>query len=135
VKRDAWVAIGGVVVALGAAAGLAVVLWPTPARQPAGTSDARALFQEHCAVCHGAQGKGDGPGARVVAQKIRDFTDAQAMRSVSDRFLFEIIQKGGSQFGRSNAMPAWSMKLSDAEIRELVELIRSFARPGAKEGS
>jgi hypothetical protein len=32
-------------------------------------------------------------------------------------------------------MPAWSMKLSDAEIRELVGLIRSFARPGAKEGS
>jgi mono/diheme cytochrome c family protein len=133
-KRGAWLAIGGGAMVV-AAATAAIILWPAARPQPAGTSDARALFREHCAVCHGSDGRGDGPGARVVGQKIRDFTDAQAMRSVNDRFLFEIIQKGGSQFGRSNAMPAWSMKLSDAEIRELVGLIRSFARPRGKEGS
>jgi cytochrome c oxidase cbb3-type subunit 3 len=80
-------------------------------------------------VCHGDTGKGDGPGARVIGQRLRDFTDPQAMRQVSDRYLFEIIQKGGSQFGRSNAMPAWGMKLGDAEIRALVAYIRSLARP------
>jgi len=53
------------------------------------------------------------------------------MRQVNDRFLFDIIKKGGSQFGRSNAMPAWGMKLSDEEIHGLVAYIRSLARQNA----
>jgi mono/diheme cytochrome c family protein len=58
---------------------------------------------------------------------MRDFSDPDAMRAVNDRFLVEITKKGGSQFGRSNAMPAWSMKLSDEEIRAIVAYIRSLA--------
>lgn len=98
----------------------------------------RALYDAHCAVCHGSTGKGDGPGARVVRQPMRDFTDPAAMQPVSDRFLFEITKKGSSQFGRSNAMPAWGMKLSDTEIHDVVAYIRSLARrnppaPGRKD--
>ena len=87
----------------------------------------RALYDAHCAVCHGSTGKGDGPGARVVRQPMRDFTDPAAMQAVGDRFLFEITKKGSSQFGRSNAMPSWGMQLSDEEIRALVVYIRSLA--------
>ena len=96
---------------------------------PAATrpQDGRAVFEAHCAICHGPMGKGDGPGARVIRQKMLDFSDAAAMREVSDRFLFDIIKKGGSQFGRSNAMPAWGMKLTDEEIRAVVAHIRSLA--------
>jgi mono/diheme cytochrome c family protein len=53
------------------------------------------------------------------------------MQAVSDGFLFEITKKGSSQFGRSNAMPAWGMKLSDAEIHDVVAYIRSLARRDA----
>jgi mono/diheme cytochrome c family protein len=97
---------------------------------PAATGAPRgqALYEAHCAVCHGVTGKGDGPGARVVRQPMRDFGDPAAMQRLTDRFLFEIIQKGSSQFGRSNAMPAWGMKLSDAEIHDVVAYIRSLAR-------
>jgi mono/diheme cytochrome c family protein len=58
---------------------------------------------------------------------MRDFSDAGAMRAVDDAFLTEMIKKGSSQFGRSNAMPAWGMKFSDEEIRALVAYIRSLA--------
>jgi mono/diheme cytochrome c family protein len=85
-----------------------------------------ALYDAHCAVCHGPSGKGNGPGARVIRQPMQDFSDPAAMRAADDRFLVEIIKKGGSQFGRSNAMPAWSMKLSDEEIRAIVAYIRSL---------
>jgi mono/diheme cytochrome c family protein len=69
---------------------------------------------------------------------MRDFSSPAAMREVSDRFLFEIIKKGSSQFGRSNAMPSWGMKLSDEEIRAVVAHIRSLASgtragPGGRE--
>jgi mono/diheme cytochrome c family protein len=94
---------------------------------PAPVLSGRALFEAHCAVCHGPGGKGDGPGVRIIAQRLQDFSDAAAMRGVDDRFLFDIIKKGGSQFGRSNAMPSWGMKLSDDEIRALVAHIRSLA--------
>jgi len=94
---------------------------------PAPESRGPVLYETHCAICHGPSGKGDGPGARVLRQPMADFTDPNGMRRASDRFLFEIIKKGSSQFGRSNAMPSWGMKLSDEEIRALVAYIRSLA--------
>lgn len=100
---------------------------PVPAVGPATTG--RLVYETHCAVCHGPSGKGDGPGAHVIRQPMRDFSSAEAMRDVKDRFLFEIIKKGSSQFGRSNAMPSWAMKLSDDEIRAVVAHIRSLASP------
>lgn len=128
-----------VVVSLGAAAGLALLAHerlqhdePTPL-STTGPS-ARALYHAHCAVCHGSTGKGDGPGATVLRQAMRDFTDPGAMAAVTDRFLFEIIKKGSSQFGRSNAMPSWGMRLSDEQIQALVMYIRSLA-PGTSAGS
>ncbi len=109
------------------------LLWSIPLPHGAGTRAAtqvpqgRALYDAHCAVCHGPTGKGDGPGASVVRQPMRDFSDPVAMREVNDRFLFDMIKKGSSQFGRSNAMPAWGMKLSDEEIRAVVMYIHSLA--------
>jgi mono/diheme cytochrome c family protein len=104
-----------------------------PAPPTPGSLTGRSLYEVHCAVCHGVTGKGDGPGATVVRQPIRDFSDPAAMRVVDDRFLFEIIKKGGSQFGRSNAMPSWGMQLADDEIRSVVAYIRSLAS-GARSG-
>lgn len=96
----------------------------------------RAQYDTHCAVCHGPTGKGDGPGARVIRQPMRDFSDPAAMQAVGDQFLFDMIKKGSSQFGRSNAMPAWGMKFSDEEIRAVVAHIRSLAarKPPAPPG-
>lgn len=107
--------------------GRALLRQEAPARGVAPASVGRIAYETHCAVCHGATGKGDGPGARVIRQAMRDFSNADAMREVKDRFLFEIIKKGSSQFGRSNAMPSWGMKLSDDEIHAVVAHIRSLA--------
>lgn len=101
-----------------------------PALPAPGAPSGRDLYAAHCAVCHGATGKGDGAGATVVRQPLGDFSDPVAMRAVDDRFLSEIIKKGGSQFGRSNAMPSWGMKLSDDEIRAVVSHLRSLASGG-----
>jgi mono/diheme cytochrome c family protein len=120
------------VLAIGIGTGVSL-LWGMRLSQQAGkpaatpSYDGRSIFKAHCAICHGPEGKGDGPGASVIHQKMLDFTDAAAMRGVNDRFLFDIIKKGGSQFGRANAMPAWGMKLSDEEIRAVVAFIRSLA--------
>jgi mono/diheme cytochrome c family protein len=116
--------------ALGALLGLGLFLWirpGTPPDPPEASLDGQALYRAHCAVCHGPTGKGDGPGGRVIRQAMRDFSSAAAMQSVDDRTLAAIIAKGSSQFGRSNAMPAWGMKLSGAQIQALVAHIRSLS--------
>ena len=126
--------LAGILLVLGA---VGVLFWALrPSREasvPAasGPPNGRALYATHCAACHGANGKGDGPGAAVVRTPMPDFTNEAAMKRVDDTFLAEIIKKGGSQFGRSNAMPAWGMKLSDAEVRALVRYIRSLTGPGS----
>ncbi len=67
----------------------------------------------------------------MIRQRIRDVGDPAAMREVDDRFLAAIIREGGSQFGRSNAMPAWSMRLSDEQIRTVVAYMRALSAGGA----
>ena len=128
-----------VLVGVGAGATLLWGMWlsrkaGTPAATP--PQDGRAIFEAHCTVCHGPMGRGDGPGSKVIRQRMLDFSDAAAMRGLDDRFLFDIIKKGSSQFGRSNAMPAWGMKLTDEEIRAVVAYIRSLAsqNPTASSG-
>ncbi|MFA8384683.1 MAG: c-type cytochrome [Pelagibaca sp.] len=45
----------------------------TPEEMPE-ASDGRALFMENCAVCHGADAKGNGPMARVMETEPADLT-------------------------------------------------------------
>lgn len=60
----------GYLIGLAAAATLAACAEPEmPVPQ-----DGRALFMENCAVCHGADAKGDGPLARDMAKAPKDLT-------------------------------------------------------------
>jgi mono/diheme cytochrome c family protein len=98
---------------------------------PAGLSAAEepgALFTELCSVCHGIDGKGDGPSARGLEPKPADFTDCKAMAKDADDVLFKIIKAGGQSVGRSTVMPAWGDSLSDQQIGELVRFIRALCK-------
>ena len=41
-------------------------------------SDAGAMFTTYCAVCHGKEGKGDGPAAKALAKTPADLTKLSA---------------------------------------------------------
>jgi mono/diheme cytochrome c family protein len=43
--------------------------------------DGRALFLGHCAECHGAEGRGDGPSASALPTEPADLTQIAARRS------------------------------------------------------
>ncbi len=86
------------------------------------------LFAHYCAVCHGAEGAGDGFNAWNLDPKPRDLSDAQYQRAVSDAWLAEVIDQGGRGVSRSSLMPAWGRTLTAGQIREVISFIRTLPR-------
>ena len=54
------------------------------------------------------------------------------MNQLSDKFLMEIISKGGSAVGKSRMMPAWGGQFKENQIRDIVAYVRSIADPPYK---
>jgi mono/diheme cytochrome c family protein len=75
------------------------------------------VYQQQCSMCHGADGKG------LRSTGTPDFTEAKVQSALSDQALLDTIRNGKP----GTAMPAWSGKLSDAEIRAAASFVRSFA--------
>lgn len=75
--------------------------------------DGQMLFEQHCAICHGAEGKG-GVG---VPLSLPSF-----INSVSDEYLRKTIRVGRP--GR--IMPAFT-KLSDAQVNALANYMRNWS--------
>lgn len=90
-------------------------------------AEAKQIFQTRCTVCHGADGKGDGPGAAALNPKPRDYTNQEWQKSVTDEHLHETIVKGGQAMGLSAGMPP-NPDLADKPqvVDELVKIVRSF---------
>jgi mono/diheme cytochrome c family protein len=92
----------------------------------AGQADAQKIFQTRCFVCHGRDGKGDGPSAAGLAEKPQDLTDANWQRSTTDERIRSVIQGGGAAIGKTGAMPP-NPDLSQEQVQGLVAFVRSMA--------
>lgn len=119
-----------------------LLAWAAPGVSEARADDASAAaaqktFQGQCATCHGAEGKGDGPGGIEVLPVPRDFSvgrfkfDADGDGRVgTDEDLFLVIRNGASAVGGNPLMISWA-HLGDDHIRELVVYVRGLERPGS----
>jgi mono/diheme cytochrome c family protein len=92
----------------------------------------RKLYLTYCSSCHGDKGKGDGPAASSLPAKPADHTDGSVMNQLTDKFLMEIISKGGGAVGKSALMPAWGSQIKDQQLRDVIAYIRSIADPPYK---
>ncbi|MPZ75674.1 MAG: c-type cytochrome [Deltaproteobacteria bacterium] len=95
-------------------------------------AEGQKLYSTHCSACHGEGGKGDGPAGKSLPIKPADHTDGKLMNSFSDKFLSEIISKGGVAVGKSPFMPSWGGVLKENQLRDLVAYLRSIANPPYK---
>lgn len=88
---------------------------------------AKKYFTQNCQVCHGADGKGDGPGAANLNPKPQNYTDPKWQDKVKDDEIKKAIVKGGAAVGRSPIMPAHpDLKKKPEVVDELVKIIRGF---------
>jgi len=100
--------------------------------QQGNLANGKAKYQEHCASCHGTEGKGDGPDAKDLTPKPRNHTDGNAMNRLRDNYLFTVIKSGGQTVGKSDQMPGWGSILTDQDITDTIAFIRTLARPPYK---
>ncbi len=87
------------------------------------------LYLTYCSPCHGQSGKGDGSGGELLPVKPTDHTDGKVMNKHSDKYLIDIISKGGATMGKSPFMPAWGGEFKEKQLREIIAFIRGLAVP------
>jgi putative copper export protein/mono/diheme cytochrome c family protein len=130
-KLPLWTTpVGLLLMACGGALGLRVVLVdaypttylrnPVPA-QATVVQRGEALFQTHCAACHGPEGRGDGPAAAGLHPKPADLTAAHVDEH-TDGDIFWWLTNGIV----GTAMPSFEQTLSARERWELIRYVRSL---------
>ena len=91
----------------------------------ANAADGKALFEEHCAKCHGADGKGNTKMGTKMGAK--DYTDAKVQAELKDEAACKAIKEGlKDKEGKVLMKPAEGM--SDADIKALVAHMRTFKK-------
>lgn len=96
------------------------------------------LYQQNCQVCHGAQGKADGPAAGVLAVPPRNFTAGQFKFKTSmpgqapfDDDLYRTLSSGipaagMPSFGDLTVFERWALV---AHVKNLSQAIRDDGKP------
>ena len=88
------------------------------------------VYLQHCAMCHGDGGNGDGDVAVGIATqgvKVARLNDLDRMSKLSREDLLKVVRNGGAHTGRSNFMPAWADSLDETQLNNVVEFIASLA--------
>lgn len=88
-------------------------------------ADAQANWGEHCAKCHGADGKGDTKMGKKL--HIRDFTVADVQAAFTDEQAVKAMKEGITDKSGKTTMKAIE-GLSDDEMKALVPLVRAFKK-------
>jgi putative copper resistance protein D len=107
---------------------LAIDAYPTTYLRPAipyhalSVANGARLYQQHCAVCHGEAGYGDGPAARGLKPKPADLTAKHtADHTAGDLFWW-------LTYGILNSpMPGFKERLSEEERWDLINFLRALA--------
>lgn len=84
----------------------------------------RAVFLEHCVLCHGARGDGHGVRREGLVRPPRDFTNPAWRRSTSPRRVFFAIREGIA----GTPMPAWT-NVSERDAWNLTAYVLSLGGP------
>ena len=116
-KKTAWFGLA-VLVMVGFFGAPAVGDSAEPSPDEQDTIDAGALYQEHCAKCHGGDGRAK--TFRGFVTFAQNLTNPHWQALVKDAHLSDAIKKG------PGLMPGYDETFSQQEIEALVRFVRSL---------
>lgn len=96
-----------------------VVAYLDVIRQPVRRGE--AVFKANCILCHGVNADGKGRASKLFNPPPADLTRSNK----NDDYKKMIVRFGGAAMGRSEAMPVWGGQLSDQEIDDVVDYLRT----------
>lgn len=132
--------------AVGGAAQPSVDEWEAPpearivpnalsASNPEHVKRGRGLFMRHCVTCHGNEGKGDGPSARLHARRSgyapRDLSRDDVQTGLTDGEMFWKISNGWRPGGKT-VMPGVGSELSEDDRWRIVLYVRSLSERASR---
>jgi len=88
-------------------------------------TDAKALYQQNCTKCHGADGKGETHMGKKLG--VRDYTDPKVQTELKDDAAFKAI-KEGLKDKDGNTLMRPTEGVSDDDIKAIVGYMRTFKK-------
>jgi len=88
-------------------------------------ADVNALWDQHCASCHGK----DGGGKTKMGQKVgtKDYRDPKVRAELQEEKSFKAVKDGVTESGKEKMKP-FKDKLSDDEIKALIGKMKEFGK-------
>ncbi|WP_372639254.1 cytochrome c [Fodinibius sp.] len=86
------------------------------------------LYSEACAACHGVSGKGVAQSQLGFATPVPDFSDCDFASREPDGDWIAVAHQGGPVRGFGKDMPAFGMALSEQELQQIMDHIRTLCR-------
>ncbi|WP_407704128.1 c-type cytochrome [Xylophilus rhododendri] len=84
----------------------------------------QAVFEQHCAACHGADGRGRGPGAQAQAMWPPDLAGPLLWRRADGDLFWSIAEGLHDREGRGT-MPAFGGRLGDDAIWSAIDFMKT----------
>ncbi len=82
-------------------------------------ANGRRFFMKNCFTCHGKEGNGQGPRAKFIFPKPRNFHSQESKTYLNRPALFLAIYRGK----QGTVMPAWGRVLDDQQIADVAEFV------------
>ena len=93
--------------------------------QHASLAAGRDVYVSICWACHGVTGNGQGPAAKNLGAKPRDFTSKEFQIAGREDEIYKTIALGAAKsFHGSESMIAWKGALTDQQIKDVMAYIR-----------
>lgn len=106
-----------------------------PTGKPVSAARGEGIFVDHCAICHGLRGKGDGPRSAFFqpgVQYIPDLTNADFLKGRDEQLLTSIREGQNRLPEPAYVMPQFKYILSEEEIRSALAYVKTLPTARAK---
>ena len=94
---------------------------PIQAGDTAALAHGRVMFERHCAVCHGAQGQGNGPIVGPGRFPMGPSLVSPAVQGYTDGYVYAVVRMG------RGLMPAYGPRMTEAERWQVVSYVRTLS--------